>query len=61
VLVATTKDSKVLSIELNSVQVTDVGDLEVTIVAVKGNSSYSSELAYITSTAGAAARNITCS
>lgn len=59
VLVATT-DDKVRTIELNSSRITATGELEVTIVAVKDDIGYDSEVVYINSTAGAAARNITC-
>ncbi|MDP3208646.1 MAG: hypothetical protein Q8M65_05820 [Rhodoglobus sp.] len=59
VLVATLSN-KALSIQLDSSLVTATGELEVTIVAVKGDDEYDSDVAYILSTAGATARNLTC-
>ncbi len=54
-------DDKIRYLEVNSSLISATGELEVTIVAVKDDVEYDSEVVYILSTAGAGARNITCS
>ncbi len=58
-LVAST-NKQARSYELDSRWVQGTGQLAVTIVATKGNSEVTTEAGYIVSTAGPAARNITC-